>query len=448
MQLLAGFAAGVRRLGLPPEATGHHLRGKSDPVFRLPNRTEEILLTNATSFFRTGTMPPAMQAEVRQTFRAEFGHEASLVVAAPGRINLMGEHVDYNDGFVLPLAIDRYVVVAAACRNNRDAERAVRLHSIAVPETTSIALTGELCPAGGHWSDYVTGVIAGFQKNHRPIPDFDAVIGSTVPIGAGLSSSAALEVAFATLFERLTGHHLGLTEKALLCQEAEHAFAGVPCGIMDQFSSTFAIPDQLMLIDCKTHEVFPVPLDTAEVSVLIINSNVAHALNQGEYAVRRIESEHALQKTGKPSWRDVSPTDLEEARSAMSHVEFQRARHIVTEISRTQETARAISESSWPAVGDCMFASHDSLRDDFQVSCPELDLLVDFGRELTGEGGVFGTKMTGGGFGGCTVSLVRTEKIAEIAEAIGSQYRAATGISPTCFPARPARGAHVVWEAA
>ena len=214
----------------------------------------------------------------------------------------------------------------------------------AAGDTATIPFDQPVEPGQPKWANYVRGVIRGFQDRGLAIPGFDAWVVSSVPMVAGLSSSAALECATATLLEGVTGTPLATREKALLCQRAEHVFAGVPCGIMDQFSSTFAIPDQLMLIDCKTHEVFPVPLDTTEVSVLIINSNVAQALNQGEYAVRRIESEHALQKTGKPSWRDVSPTDLGEAQSAMSRVEFQRARHIVTEISRTQETARAISE--------------------------------------------------------------------------------------------------------
>ncbi len=385
----------------------------------------------------------SLHQSVEKTFLERFGRRPSVVVAAPGRVNLIGEHIDYNDGFVLPLALDRYILIAADAELGRAIDSPIRLYSQNFHDTETIATNRPLRPGRTGWVSYVEGVIAGFVELGDQVPTFDAVIGSTVPLGGGLSSSAALEVATATLMEQLTGRALEPIQKALLCQQAEHHFAGVPCGIMDQFSSVFGQPDQLMLIDCRSQQVENVPFDDDDISVLITNTNVKHELTGGEYASRRRECESALRCIGKASWRDVSIDDVNAKRNELSNVEFCRARHVVSEIDRTINAAQAFRNSDWLAAGRLMYASHDSLRDDFEVSCDELDVLVELASDIGVDGGMIGSRMTGGGFGGCSVSLVRNENLESVTQTLISQYESATGIKPNCFSCRPSLGAHV-----
>lgn len=387
---------------------------------------------------------PALREKVEGDFSQRFGRSASIVVAAPGRVNLIGEHIDYNDGYVLPLALERYVLIAAAPGGIDSPISAARMHSLELCETETIRLDEAIRPGQQGWPCYVQGVLAGFSELGEAIPAFDAVVGSTVPLGGGLSSSAALEVATATLLEQLTGRRLEMREKALLCQKAEHDFAGVPCGIMDQFSSVFGKADQLMLIDCRSQELESVPFDASDISVLIANSNVKHELSGGEYAARRRECDSALQKLQQASWRDVTMEDFEGNRDALNDVEFRRARHVVSEIGRTMRAADAFRHSDWETAGKLIQESHDSLRDDYEVSCVELDVLVEIAADIGAEGGVIGSRMTGGGFGGCTVSLVSNDRLQSVTEALTSRYESATGIKPHCFSSRPGRGAHVL----
>jgi galactokinase len=273
---------------------------------------------------------------------------------------------------------------------------------------------------------------------------FQAVIESSVPIGGGLSSSAALEVGTATLMEVITGTTLDPVDKALLCQKAEHEFAGVPCGIMDQFASVMGQADHAMLLDCRSREIEQIPFADPNITVLIVNTNVKHELSGGEYAERRAQCEAAARKLGVPSLRDATLSQLESQHDKLDPVEFRRARHAISEIERTTEAAAAVKTGDWPRVGRLMYASHDSLRYDYEVSCRELDLLVDLARNVGPSAGVIGSRMTGGGFGGCTVSLVETAKVDAIAPHLVHSYRTATGIEPTILSSRPVRGAHVV----
>ncbi len=382
--------------------------------------------------------------KVTQEFGRRFGRPATVIVAAPGRVNLIGEHIDYNDGFVLPLALDRYVLIAADRHPAESNRSSIQLFSLEMATSETVQLDQPIEPGNTGWTSYVEGVIAGFVELGATIPGFDAVLGSNLPLGGGLSSSAALEVAMATLVEQLTGKSLERDEKALLCQRAEHRFAGVPCGIMDQFSSVFGIADELMLIDCRSQEIERVPFCSREISVLITNSNVRHELSGGEYAQRRAQCHSSLTKLNQSSWRNVSLDDVERARAALTEPEFRRARHVVSEIQRTIEAALAFRSEDWDAVGKLMYSSHDSLRDDFEVSCYELDILVEIASSIGSAGGVIGSRMTGGGFGGCTVSLVNNEQMESVSALISEQYESKTGITPHCFFSRPARGAHVI----
>jgi galactokinase len=374
-------------------------------------------------------------------FLDRYGGKPHWIVAAPGRVNLIGEHVDYNDGLVLPMALDRYCVIAAASAPNDNAN----LFSVAADDEVTIPLIApQRHPAAGHWSNYVAGVLAGCVARGLRPHGFEAVIESAVPVGSGLSSSASLEVATATLVEAITGATLPPLEKAILCQQAEHDYAGVPCGIMDQFASAMCHTNHLMLLDCRSQHIEHIPFVDPTVTVLIINTHVKHEHSGGEYAARRRQCEAAAKKLGVRSLRDASLAQLEAKRSQLDHLEFRRARHAISEIARTTEAAAAIKAGDWPLVGRLMAASHDSLRDDYKVSCRELDLLVELASDIGDAGGVIGSRMTGGGFGGCTVNLVRTDMADDVARHLAQAYRAETGIEPSLLTSRPSRGAHVV----
>jgi galactokinase len=378
----------------------------------------------------------ALVRDAEAEFARRFGRPSRFVAAAPGRVNLIGEHTDYNDGFVLPMAIDRYVVIAA---DYGPAQRpwAGRLFSMTLGREATIPVEPPFAPGAEAWARYIQGVVA-----FCPPGPFDAVIASDLPLGGGLSSSAALEVAAATLFEAMTGTSFHPLTKALLCQKAEHDYAGVPCGIMDQCTSVMGQEGALLLLDCRSRAVQPTPLADPDVVALIINSNVKHELTDGGYAARRRQCEEAARALGVAALRDVSMDQLQAARGRLDEVHFRRARHVVTEIARTVEAAEAIGLGDWPEVGRLMLASHASLRDDYQVSCEELDLLVDLTMEVGA--GVIGSRMTGGGFGGCTISLVRREALERVARHAEEGYLRKMGRTATVFATRPVRGARVV----
>ena len=369
-----------------------------------------------------------------------FSSKATITAAAPGRVNLIGEHIDYCDGFVMPFAIDRYIVIAG-CANGTTQARISTSHSeeIVVLDLSYLQEIGEPI-----WANYLRGVIRGFQNRGHHIPGFDAYIISSVPGGAGLSSSAALECATATFLEGLLDTRLQTREKALLCQKAEHDFAHVPCGIMDQYASAFGKPNRLVLIDCQTGEPELVPFENPDLTVLISNTMVHHELSDGGYAVRRKHTEDGLAILGKASWRDVTAADVQANWDKLGEPINRRARHVVGEISRTIAAASALARNDFETLGPLMAASHDSLRDDFEVSCKELDIMVEIARKIGRNGGVIGTRMTGGGFGGSTVTLCESRKSAEIAATLASEYVKATGIKPQIFASRPSQGAHLI----
>ena len=375
-----------------------------------------------------------------QLFAKTYGHPPRWIAAAPGRVNVIGEHTDYNDGFVLPMAIDRYTVIAAAPANN--GAMRIQLRSTLGDGVTSLDLTQPVKPAPkGAWSNYPVGVIAGFLARGAKPCGFDALIHSTVPLGGGLSSSAALEVSTATLLEAVTGRKLDPVDKALLCQKAEHDYAGMPCGIMDQFISVMGKQDHLLLLDCRSRKPELVPMTDPSRAILITNTNVKHELTGGEYAKRRAQCEQAAKTLGVTSLRDATADMLERAHGRMEEVVFRRARHVISEIERTLQAAEAVRASNWPTVGQLMYASHSSLRDDYEVSCPELDAVVDIALSIGPKGGVSGCRMTGGGFGGCAVALVAAGSVAAISDRLASEYERRTRIKPSLLVSRPAAGA-------
>jgi galactokinase len=287
----------------------------------------------------------------------------------------------------------------------------------------------------------VQGVVAGFVELGIDVPPMVAVIRSSVPLGAGLSSSAALEVATATVLEAATGVTLAPVRKALLCQRAEHQFAGVPCGIMDQFSSVLGQQDHLMLLDCRKHRVEMIPFRDQSLTLLVCNSNIHHELASSEYARRRQECRRAAALLGLRSLRDASLPMLTPALWELDETCCRRARHVISENERTRAAATAVSSGRWEQAGRLMLASHASLRDDYAVSCRELDLLVAIAEAIGTEGGVLGARMTGGGFGGCTVNLVRTDEVAAVSQHLSREYEKQAGTRLSLFATRPSQGA-------
>lgn len=382
-----------------------------------------------------------LQQSVSETFLRQFGMPHFWMASAPSRVNLIGEHIDYCDGFVLPLAINRHVVIAAAPNGTSEAN----LVSTLFPDNPATVMLDETPTLGEpKWANYLRGVFDGFRiKDFWPLPGFDAVIHSNIPLGAGLSSSAALEVATATLVEGLLGLEINPINKALLCQRAEQKFAGVPCGIMDQFASVFAKKDNVVLIDCRAQQAQTIPLADTSVSVIIADTKIQHELSDGSYANRRKQTEIALMILEKRSWREVTMDDLDTRKNEMSEVVFRRARHVITEIERTQKAAMAIARGKMDVVGGLMQASHISLRDDFEVSCHELDVMVEGAWAIGEAGGVLGSRMTGGGFGGSTVTLARSDQAESVMEKMSEYYRESTGIDPHIFTTRAVDGSRL-----
>lgn len=378
-------------------------------------------------------------------FNDSFGTPPRWCACAPGRVNLIGEHVDYNDGFVLPMGIDRQTVIVAGPRS-RSGHRAAGscICSLELNEVQMLPLPSYEAPRETGWLAYVQGVCAGFETLDCKLEPLNLVIDSTVPIGGGLSSSASLEVAMATLLEEVTGTSLDALDKIRLCQQAEHDFANVPCGIMDQFAATLSRENQLMLLDCRSLRVEMIPLEPPAPAILVVNTNVRHALGESQYALRRRECEQAAQALSVGSLRDVSSCDLTAQRHLLDPTIYQRAHHVVTEIDRTIHMAKAIRQRDWVAAGELLYASHDSLKNDYAVTCDELDLLVSLSQRLGTSAGIYGTRMTGGGFGGCTVSLVQADQVDRVARTLSESYQRQTSIEPTYFVTQPAEGARML----
>ncbi|CAK8684997.1 unnamed protein product [Clavelina lepadiformis] len=368
------------------------------------------------------------------------GNEATIVACAPGRVNLIGEHTDYNEGFVFPMALPQ-VTVMAGCRNEDASSIVVQTMATAADKPTCVNFHSPtadtpLTPGKPLWANYVKGVVQCFKI--APVPGFKAVLLSSVPIGGGVSSSASLEVAVYTFLEVLTGSSApDLNSKALSCQEAEHKFPGMPCGIMDQFISVMGKEGHALLIDCRSMESTLIPLTDINVAVLITNSNVRHELTGSEYPERRQSCFKAAEIMKKKSLREATLQDLTAFEAEMDKTTFWRARHVIGEIKRTLDAANALKIGNYQLFGKLMVESHNSLRDDYEVSCQELDELVEYALECPG---VYGSRMTGGGFGGCAVTLLDASKVEETVLHIKSKYSG----TATFYVAQPSSGAQVL----
>jgi galactokinase len=376
-------------------------------------------------------------AQLKEKFRNMFGTDPR-VFRAPGRVNLIGGHVDYNEGWVLPIAIDRSCHVLARAREDRK----LRVHSEQFSETTEHSLGA---PRGNahHWSDYVRGVAWALAETGAKLSGADLLIASDVPVGSGLSSSAALEVATAFALLGVSGQTIERTSTARACQRAENEFVGMRCGLMDQLAACFGRKSHALRIDCRTLEVEPVPLDETQVRVVVANTMVKHALAGSEYNVRRQECEAAVrliqaQRPSVRALRDVAWHDIEPLAKTWPENLRRRSRHVTTEIARVPAAVEALRHSNWDAMRRLMEASHASLDADYQVTSPELNTMFALARELKG---YCGARMTGGGFGGCTVNLVRAEHAEAFATELAARYERATGRRPDVYLCRASDGA-------
>jgi galactokinase len=366
---------------------------------------------------------------VIETFQRVFG-KAPRVSLAPGRVNLIGEHTDYNAGFVMPAAIGLYTWVAAAARD----DNVLSVRSDNFDEGIEVDLNHLPARASGHWADYVVGVILMLGRSGMKIRGANLLLHGDVPQGAGLSSSASLEVALAFMLLQLSDVQIDRRELALLCQKAENDFVGARCGIMDQFIAAHGKKDHALLLDCRSldYELLPLPTD---VRLVVCNSMIRHSIAQGEYNQRRAECEAgvrylAKRRPGLKTLRDVSLEELGSPEHDLPEKIWRRCRHVISENTRVQKAAAALRIGDRHEFGTLMQQSHESLRDDFEVSCSELDLLVKLAE---GSPGVYGARMTGGGFGGCTINLVQAQEVEEFEARIIEGYKRGTGIAPHIY---------------
>src|SRR3954462_8153735 len=381
----------------------------------------------------------ASVAEMQQLFRAKYGSTSSpRIFRAPGRVNLIGEHTDYNGGFVMPAAIEFCTLVAAAPSEDEK----LTIHSVEFNETKTFELSDQSPSAQHHWSDYVRGVAIQLQGAGIPIKGANLLVSGNVPIGSGLSSSASVEVATAYALVSLSGVAPDRRTLATLCQRAENEFVGARCGIMDQFVSAHGQRGHALMLDCRTldYELLPLP---EGVRLVICNTMVKHQLASGEYNVRRRQCEEgvALLRQSFPTLqelRDVTPEMLEEHADILSPIIYRRCRHVVREDARVLKAAKALRDSELTVFGKLMYESHESLRDDYEVSCPELDAMVAIASDVEG---TTGARMTGGGFGGCTINLVKASATEQFQATVAENYRKQTGIEPAIYITQASDGA-------
>jgi galactokinase len=377
---------------------------------------------------------------IEEGFRRIYGSPPEVIVRAPGRVNLIGEHTDYNDGFVLPAAIDRAITYAG----RRRADRRVRVYSDDFKASVDFDLDDIQKDREKTWSNFLRGVSKFLEADGYRLTGADITFGGDVPREAGLSSSAAVEVGATAFWNKLLGLGLDPVYVVKLSRRAENEFVGVPCGIMDQFISALGRRDHALFLDCRDLTYRHVPL-RAEVKIVVCNSGVKRALAQSEYEVRLKQCREAVAKiaaTGRAvkSLRDVQLSDLEAARGALGNLLWRRAHHVVSENQRVLEAVKVLESGDLKRFGELMNASHESLRDDYEVSSKELDTLVELARR---QPGVLGARMTGAGFGGCTVNLVRADAAENFAQAVAAAYEKALGLKGDIYVCQASDGALV-----
>ena len=380
-----------------------------------------------------------LAAQLDTAFREVYENPPDCMVLAPGRANLIGEHVDYNDGCVLPFAIDRQIGMAI---RKRDDTR-VRIYAKAYDAAVEFSLGDIHKDAAQPWSNFERGVIDVLQKAGYALSGADIWFDGDVPLGAGLSSSAAVEVATALAFNELLNLGIDRRDLALLAQKAENEFVGVQCGIMDQFASALSPPNGLLHLDCRSLECRTVPFDAPDIAMVLVNTNVQRSLAASKYNERRSECEEGVRRLAKHdanihALRDVTPEFLDAHAGELPGAVPLRCRHVVEEIARVERCVAALDRGDFRTVGELVTASHESLRTLYEVSSRELDVLVDIALRIDG---VYGARMVGAGFGGCVLVMVRKSAVAELTDRIEAKYRPATKRDPAVYACRIAPGA-------
>ena len=377
----------------------------------------------------------------QQKFNEHYGYNPEKTVFAPGRVNIIGEHTDYNDGFVMPCAINYGMAVSFAKRN----DSIWRVYAIDINEQDEFDLSQDFTQSEHKWANYVRGVVKYIQEQ---CPEFkqgaDLVMTSDVPMSSGLSSSAALEISIGKTCQVLDNLPLSLAQIALIGQKAENKFVGANCGNMDQLTSALGQKDHLIMIDCRSLDIAPTPVPQGY-SIAIINSNVKHDLVTGEYNSRRQECEQAAKFFGVKALRDVTPEQFharENELKAESELAYKRAKHVVYEDQRVLDAVTALKVNDMVKLGQLMGESHNSMRDDFEITIPEIDYLVELAQVAIGKNG--GARMTGGGFGGCIVCLMPNEKVEALRQLIADNYEKQTGIKETFYLCTASDGVRVV----
>ena len=384
-------------------------------------------------------MTPVQRAQ--QIFQQQYQKNAELTVYAPGRVNIIGEHTDYNDGFVMPCAINYGTAVAGVKRD----DHCWRVYAADLQLKDEFSLDQPLARSEQKWANYVRGVIAFIQERY---PQFtqgaDLVIAGDVPHSSGLSSSASLEVAVGKFCQQLGALALSHTDIALIGQKAENQFVGANCGNMDQLISALGQENHLLMIDCRSLETTPTPVPQ-DVAVIIVNSNVPHDLVTGEYNTRRQQCEEAAKFFGVKALRDVSVEQFRKREvelTALSPLAAKRARHVVTENQRVLDAVEALKKNDLTRLGKLMGESHDSMRDDFEITVPQIDYLVELAQLVIGKSG--GARMTGGGFGGCIVALAPHDKVDAVRKIIADNYEKTTGLKETFYVCTASQGVRVI----
>ena len=378
---------------------------------------------------------------LRERFARAFGRPAAGLAVAPGRVNLIGEHTDYNDGFVFPMAIDRAVGAAFAPRDDRE----LRIHAVAYDQTRAIGLEGLAPGAADGWLGYAAGIAWALQEAGHAVVGADLAIDSDVPMGSGLSSSAALELAVARALAAVSGLEWSPVEMARLAQRAENRFVGVNCGLMDQLASALGAEGRALLLDCRSLETRSVPVPEGAV-VVVMDTAAARSLAESAYNERRASCEAAVAAL-RPlapeiqALRDVDEALLARGRGRMDETAFRRASHVVPECRRPQALAALLESGDLAGAGRLMDASHASLRDLYEVSCPELETMTELARARPG---CFGARLTGAGFGGCAIALVERDAAPGFAREVQAAYRDASGLPGALYPCRASAGARLV----